>query len=207
MGDVGLWRMSLVTERVLLTRVISNDWEMQSHKCNQQMRNLCLRLIYAMQQHEEYEAGLFCVSFYVMFILRSTHWKESSWAHNGLRENWAGLQIKKLSNLSYKRGLICLVWVLKRIGLLVLITVLQLEDAKICKKMKIRLRKLYGEKLTLEGAWAGDCDPYKALRVLFWGRHARLSIKNQHYRGATDFHESVSLLVGALRKKLRLGRD
>lgn len=38
--------LPLVMERVLLTRVISNDWEMQSYKCNQQMRTPSLTETY-----------------------------------------------------------------------------------------------------------------------------------------------------------------
>lgn len=68
------------------------------------------------------------------------------------------------------------------------------------------LKKLCGERLTLGDAWAGARGSSKPTRVMFWGRHARLGLLNQHSSGATGFCESVSLLV-AWRKRLKLGRE
>lgn len=64
---------------------------------------LCLRLISSGSSRKDMKQAYF-VSFSMWSsLLRSTHWKQSRWTHNAVRENRARLQIKKLSNFSNKR--------------------------------------------------------------------------------------------------------
>lgn len=109
---------SLPPARLGTTKNVTSYRKSASHKNHQrwqrnaitQMQSadenplLCLRLISSGSSRKGMKQAYF-VSFSMWSsLLRSTHWKQSRWAHNSLREIQARLQIKKLSNFSNKRA-------------------------------------------------------------------------------------------------------